>query len=196
MKILFDFFPLFLFFLAFKLAGIYVATAVAIASSFGQVGWHWYRKRRFEAMHVIQLVVIGVFGGLTLVLHNDTFIRWKPTILYWIFAGAFLGSQLFGSKTAAEHLLDKQIAMPARIWKIYNLSWAVLFLTLGCLNIYFAFYYGLGQNEATRLATWVNYKVWGSLGLTFVFAALQALFLAKYLDQPVKPETEGHKEKP
>ncbi len=194
MKILFDFFPLFLFFLAFKLAGIYVATGVAIAASFGQVGCHWYRKRRFETMHVIQLVVIGVCGGLTLVLHNDTFIRWKPTILYWIFAGAFLGSQFFGGKTAVEHLLDKQIAMPARIWKIYNLSWALFFLTLGGLNIYFAFYYGLGQSKAARLETWVNIKVWGSLGLTFVFAALQALLLAKYLDQPAQSELEEQKE--
>jgi len=194
MKILFDFFPLFLFFLAFKFAGIYIATGVAIAASFVQVGLYWYRRRRFEAMHLIQLAVIAVFGGLTLVLHNDTFIRWKPTILYWTFAAVFLGSQLTGGRTAMERLLGKQIAMPARVWKIYNLSWALFFLIMGGLNLYFAFYYGLENDKATRLETWVNIKVWGSLGLTFVFAMVQALFLSKHLDKPPQTESEGPKE--
>ncbi len=194
MKILFDFFPLFLFFLAFKFAGIYVATGVAIAASFFQVGWYWYRHRRFETMYVIQLVVIAVFGGLTLFLHNDTFIRWKPTILYWVFAAAFLSSQVFGNTTAAERLLGKQISLPPRIWRIYNLSWSLFFLLLGVLNLYFAFYYGLQYDKATRLATWVNIKVWGGTGMTVVFALVQAFFLSKYLDSPAQNEVEGQKE--
>ncbi len=193
MKIFIDFFPLFLFFLAFKLAGIYVATAVAIASSFLQVAWYRYRHGRFETMYLIQLAIIGVFGGLTLALHNDTFIRWKPTILYWTFAAVFLGSQMTGRKTAAEHLLDKQISLPTRIWKIYNLSWALFFLLMGILNLYFAFFYGLQHSKAVRLETWVNMKVWGSLALTFVFAAAQALFLSKHMDQP-QAQAEAQKE--
>jgi len=105
MKFLFDLFPLLLFFGAFKLYDIYVATAVAIAASFAQVGYYWWRHRRFEVMHLITLVVIVVFGGLTLVLHNDQFIKWKPTILYWIFGALVLGSQLLRGKTAMERLL-------------------------------------------------------------------------------------------
>ncbi len=193
MKILIDFFPLFLFFLAFKLTGIYVATAVAIAAAVLQVAWYRYRQGRFEAMYLIQLAIIGVFGGLTLALHNDTFIRWKPTILYWTFAAVFLGSQIAGRRTAAEHLLDKQISMPANMWKIYNLSWALFFLIMGGLNLYFAFFYDLQYSNAVRLEAWVNIKVWGSLGLTFVFAAGQALFLSRYLDRP-QTQTEPQKE--
>ncbi|MHB8551766.1 MAG: septation protein A [Acidiferrobacterales bacterium] len=193
MKIFIDFFPLFLFFLAFKLAGIYVATAVAIAASFLQVVWSRYRHGRFEIMYVIQLAIIGVFGGLTLVLHNDTFIRWKPTILYWTFSAVFLGSQMFGRRTAAEHLLDKQVSMPAKVWKVYNLSWALFFLLMGCLNLYFAFFYGLQNSKAVRLETWVDMKVWGSLGLTFVFALGQVLFLSKHMDQP-QIEVDARKE--
>ncbi|MDA8364596.1 MAG: septation protein A [Gammaproteobacteria bacterium] len=184
MKIFIDFFPLFLFFVAFKLAGIYTATAVAIAASVAQVAWSRFRQGRFEGMHLMQLAIIGVFGGLTLALHNDTFIRWKPTILYWAFAAVFLGSQIIGRRTAAEHLLDRQVSMPARIWKIYNLSWGVFFLLMGALNLYFAFFYGLQESKAARLDTWVTMKVWGSLALTVVFAVAQALFLSKHLEQP------------
>ena len=184
MKIFVDFFPLFLFFLAFKLGGIYVATAVAIAASLLQVVWSRYRHGRFETMYLIQFAIIAVFGGLTLVLHNDTFIRWKPTILYWTFAAVFLGSQLAGRRTASEVLLNKQVSMPPRIWRIYNFSWVLFFLLMGVLNLYFAFYYGLHESKAARLETWVNMKVWGSAVLSLVFGAGQVLFLAKHMDQP------------
>ncbi len=183
-KIFVDFFPLVLFFVAFKLAGIYVATAVAIVSSVVQVIWSRLRQGRFEGIYVMQLVIIGVFGGLTLILHNDTFIRWKPTILYWAFAAAFLGSQLLGRRTLAERMLERQISMPARVWKIYNLSWGLFFLLMGILNLYFAFFYGLQESRAARLDTWVNMKVWGSLVLTVIFATAQALFLSKHLEAP------------
>jgi len=180
MKFLFDIFPLLLFFAAFKVYGIYVATAVAIVASFAQVGFYWFRHRKFETMHLITLAVIVVFGGLTLALHNDTFIRWKPTILYWIFAVLVLGSHFVGEKTAMERLLGNQLALNAQVWRYYNLSWGLFFIVAGALNLYVAFFYALDQAESVRQATWVNFKVFGLLGLTLGFAVIQALFLARY----------------
>jgi len=184
MKFLFDIFPLLLFFAAFKVYGIYVATAVAIVASFAQVGFYWFRHRKFETMHLITLAVIVVFGGLTLALHNDTFIRWKPTILYWIFAVLVLGSHFVGAKTAMERLLGNQLALNAQVWRYYNLSWGLFFIVAGALNLYVAFFYALDQAESVRQATWVNFKVFGLLGLTLAFAVIQALFLARYFKSP------------
>jgi len=182
MKFLFDLFPLLLFFAAFKLFDIYVATGVAIAASFGQVGIFWLKHRRFETIHLITLAVIVIFGGLTLALRDDTFIRWKPTIVYWLLGTLILGSHMIGKKTVIEHLLGAKIKLPARVWSQYNLSWGVFFLLMGALNIYVAFYYGLDLDETTRREIWVNFKVFGLLGLTLVFTIVQAMFLAKYID--------------
>ena len=188
MKFLFDLFPLLLFFAAFRLFDIYVATGVAIAASFAQVGIYWWRHRKFEAMHLITLGVITVFGGLTIFLQNDLFIRWKPTIIYWIFALILLGSQFVGSKTAMQRLLEGKIELAAHHWRLYNLSWGLFFIVAGALNLYVAFYHGLDQTEAVRQATWVNFKVFGLLGLTFVFAMLQALVLARHMKTPEDKE--------
>ena len=182
MKLLFDFFPLLLFFAAFKLAGIYVATAVAVVASFVQVGGYWWKHRRFETMHLLTLGVIVVFGGLTLILQNDTFIKWKPTILYWIFASIIFGSLWIGNKPAMERLLGAQLALPAPIWRRFNLSWGIFFLCMGMLNLYVAFYFALDHDAAWRNEMWVNFKVFGSLALTFLFTLAHLPFLSKYLD--------------
>jgi intracellular septation protein len=187
MKFLFDVFPLLLFFAAFKLYDIYVATAVAIVASIAQVGVFWWRHRRFETMHLITLAVIVVFGGLTLLLHNDTFIKWKPTILYWVFGALVLGSHLVGSKTVMERLLGGQLKLSARIWHQVNLAWGLFFLAVGALNLYVAFYYAPGEAAEIRQATWVNFKVFGLMGLTFAFAILQALFLARHMKDEKEP---------
>jgi intracellular septation protein len=189
MKVLFDFFPLLLFFAAFKVAGIYVATAVAIAASIIQVGGYWWKRRRFEAMHLITLAVIVVFGGLTLILHNDTFIKWKPTILYWVFAALILGSQWLGGKTAMERVLGGQLPLPAAVWRRFNFHWGLFFLAMGALNIYVAFYFALDHDALWRQAMWVNFKVFGSLGLTFVFTLAHIPFLSKYLDTETGKDT-------
>ena len=181
MKFLFDVFPLLLFFAAFKLYDIYVATAVAIVASIAQVGVFWWRHRRFETMHLITLAVIVIFGGLTLLLHNDTFIKWKPPILYWVFAALVLGSQVVSEKTAMQRLLGGQLQLPARAWQQVNLSWGLFFLAAGALNLYVAFYYALGEAEDVRQAIWVNFKVFGLMGLTFAFAIVQALFLSRHM---------------
>ena len=187
MKFLYDLFPLLLFFAAFKLYGIYTATAVAIVASFVQVGYFWFRHRRVETMHVVTLAVIVVFGGLTLLLHDETFIKWKPTLVYWILGALTLASQWLGNKTVIERMMSAQIALPANVWKRLNLSWGLFFIALGALNIYVAFYYGLDLDEETRRSLWVNFKVFGLLGITLVFVVVQAFFMTRHVQE--KPES-------
>ena len=143
MKLLFDFFPLILFFGAYKLYGIYVATSVAIIASLGQVIWFWFRYRRFETTHLITLSVILIFGGMTLIFRDDVFIKWKPTIINWLFAVIVIGSQFLGKRTVLERLLGEKMALPAPIWKKVNLSWGLFFLVSGALNLYIAFFFHL-----------------------------------------------------
>ena len=184
MKFLFDIFPLVLFFGAYKLYGIYVATATAIIASIGQVSIFWLRNRRFETMHLITLGVIVLFGGLTLLFRDDTFIKWKPSIVNWLFSVLILGSQLVGRRTALQALLGSKLTLPDRIWRNVNLSWGIFFLIVGLLNVYVAFYYRPELSEQVRLDLWVKFKVFGLMGLTLVFAIGQMLCIAKYL----KPE--------
>lgn len=186
MKFFYDLFPLLLFFAAFKFYDIYAATAVAIAASFAQVGYFWFRHHRVETMHVVTLAVIAVFGSLTLLLHDDTFIKWKPTLVYWILGALVLASQWFGRKTIVERMMSAQIALPAQVWKRLNLSWGVFFAALGAVNLYVAFYYGLELDAETRQGIWVNFKVFGLLGITLLFVVVQAFFMAKHIQD--KPE--------
>ena len=181
MKLLIDFFPLLLFFGAFKLYGIYIATAVAMAAAFLQVSIHWLRHRRFETTHLITLGVITVFGGLTLVFQDPVFVKWKPTIVNWIFAVILLGSQVFAKKPAIQYLMGAQLELPAPVWTKINVSWALFFVVLGVLNLYVAFYYRLDLGEQARTDLWVNFKVFWLMGLTFVFVIVQMAFLYKYL---------------
>lgn len=180
MKFLYDLFPLLLFFAAFKLYDIYTATAVAIAASVIQVAGFWLRHRRAETMHLITLGVIVVFGGLTLLLRDDTFIKWKPTLVYWILAALVLGSHFIGHKRLMQRMLDGHVSLPDAVWRRLNLGWGLFFAAVGALNIYVAFYYRLDLDEATRTATWVNFKVFGLMGLTLLFVVLQAFYMARY----------------
>lgn len=191
MKFLFDLFPLLLFFAAFKVYDIYVATGVAIVASFTQVGGYWLKKRQFETMHLVALGTIVVFGGLTLFLRDDTFIKWKPTIIYWIMGGILLATQFYGNKTAIERLLGTQIVIPKHIWARQNLNWAIFFIVLGFLNIYIAFYYALDLDAAARQDLWVKAKVFGFTGLTFLFVVVQALIMAPHMKEPEDKEKKG-----
>jgi intracellular septation protein len=186
MKFLYDLFPLLLFFAAFKFYDIYVATAVAIAASVVQVAGYWLKHRRFETMHLVTLGVIVFFGGLTLLLHDDTFIKWKPSLVYWILGALVFGSH-FNRKPLIQRMLGGHVALPETIWKRLNLGWGVFFACLGGLNLYVAFYYGLDLDADTRRDIWVNFKVFGLMGLTLVFIVAQAFYLARHI-APEKPD--------
>jgi len=182
MKFLFDFFPILLFFVAYKMGGIFVATGVAIAASFLQVGIFWLRHRRFERMHLVSLGLIAVLGGLTLAFQDKTFIMWKPTLLNWAFAAVFLGSQFIGKKTLVERMMSQTVAAERPVWIRLNLSWVLFFIAMGALNLYVAFNY---DEE-----TWVNFKLFGMMGLTFLFVIGQAFFLARHVEMVEAPEAE------
>ncbi|MEK7439092.1 MAG: septation protein A [Pseudomonadota bacterium] len=175
MKFLFDLFPVILFFIAFKLQGIYVATAVAIAASFAQIGWLWLRGRKIDAMLWVSLAIIVVFGSATLLLHDETFIKWKPTVLYWLFASVLSVSALVFHKNLMRAMLGEKIQLPDLAWSKLNFSWVGFFAGMGVLNLYVAF------NFPTD--TWVNFKLFGGMGLMLAFVIAQSLFLAKYVEQ-------------
>ncbi|MBT3428790.1 MAG: septation protein A [Proteobacteria bacterium] len=193
MKLLFDFFPLVLFFGAYKLFDIYVATLVAMAASLAQVVFIRIRHQRFETTHLVTLFVIFLFGGMTLIFQDDMFIKWKPTIVNWIFAIVVLGSQFIGKRTVLERLLGSQMQMPAKIWKKVNVSWGLFFLVSGLLNLYVAFYFRTYLDEATRTDFWVNFKVFGLLGLTLAFSIIQMMIVARYIStEPSESSDENH----
>src|SRR5487761_2369279 len=131
MKFLFDLFPVILFFIAFKVQGIYVATAVAIAASFVQIGWLWLRRRKIDAMLWVSLAIIVVFGSATLLLHDETFIKWKPTVLYWMFALVLSVSAMFFRKNLIRTMMGEQMQLPDAAWNKLNFSWAGLFACKG-----------------------------------------------------------------
>lgn len=182
MKFLFDLLPLILFFAAYKMYDIFVATGVAIAASFVQIAGFWLKHRRYETMHVITLAALVVFGGMTLLLRDPLFIKWKTTIVNWIFAAIILYSQFFTKRSVSEVLFGEkaQIQLPRKAWRIFNMNWGLFFLFVGALNIYVAFYYGLHLDEAVREEIWVNFKVFGVIGLTIVFTIIQIILMARY----------------
>ena len=174
MKFLFDLFPVILFFVAYKLAGIFVATAAAIAATFVQVGWLWLRGKRIDGMLWASLAIIVVFGGATLLLHDDTFIMWKPTVLYWLFAAVLVVSERFFGRNLIRAMMRAQLELPPTAWAKLNWSWAGFFAVLGALNLYVAYHFT--QNE------WVNFKLFGVTGLMLLFILAQALFLARHIE--------------
>ena len=173
MKLLVDFFPIVLFFAAYKMADIYVATLAAMVGAVLQVGYTWLRTRRFETMHLVSLVLIVVFGGATWFLRDPTFIKWKPTVLNWLFAVVFLGSQWIGNAPIIQRMMGSQLVLPVAIWRRLNLAWTLYFVVIGGVNLYVAFNY--------EESVWVNFKLFGMLGLTFAFVLLQSFFLAKHM---------------
>lgn len=201
MKFLFDLFPVILFFAMFKwgegnpdaaqalaqqfLSGlasgsstaaqapIMLATAVAILATFGQIGYLMLRRRKVDNMLWVSLAIITLFGGATIYFNNETFIKWKPTVLYWCFGAALLISQMLFSKNLIRLMMEKQISLPDIVWQRLSLSWAGFFGVMGLVNLYIAF------NFPT--AIWVNFKLFGFTGLMFAFVIAQSLFLSKYV---------------
>jgi intracellular septation protein len=180
-KFLFDLFPLILFFLAFKFSDIYTATAVAIAAGVAQFIWLKATSKPIEATHWINLSVIVVFGGATLFFHNDAFIKWKPSVLYWIFAAILLGGKLFFGRNLMQKLMGGKVDMPAAIWDKLNYSWAAFFAASGALNLYVAF-----SGHFTE-AQWVNFKVFGLMALLLLIVVAQSLWLGKHMKEEIPP---------
>ncbi|KMQ79864.1 Intracellular septation protein IspA [Candidatus Burkholderia pumila] len=175
MKFLFDLFPIILFFVAFKIWGIYTATGVAIAATLVQIAWVAFCHRKVDPMLWVSLGVVTVFGGATLVLHNDTFIKWKPTTLYWLFAVALIVAQVGFRKNLIEAMMGKQIVLPHRVWGQLNVAWSVFFVLLGIVNLFVAYNFTIDQ--------WVNFKLFGATGCLVVFIVAQSFWLAKYMKE-------------
>ncbi len=219
MKFLADFFPILLFFVAYKVWDIYTATAIAIGSSFLQVGYHWWKHRRVETMHLVTLALLVVFGGLTILLQDRVFIMWKPSVVNWLFAAVFFGSRFVGDKTLVERMMGHAIRVPRPIWSRINGLWAFFFLCMGLLNLYVA--NGFFQAEAALIQatglqaidlnqcstlfhgeplqlclnaqdqeeTWVNFKLFGMMGLTMAFVIAQAFYLARHAQEEATEQT-------
>jgi intracellular septation protein len=174
MKFLFDIFPVVLFFIAFKVYDIYVATAVAIAATFVQIGWTWIRHRKVDKLLWVSLAVIVVFGGATLLLRDETFIKWKPTVLYWLFAAALAVAELAFRKNLIRAMMEAQVTLPEAVWGRLLASWIAFFALMGALNLAVAY------NFSTD--AWVNFKLFGGIGLMLAFIVLQALMLSRYIE--------------
>ncbi len=220
MKFLADFFPVLLFFVAYKMYNIYVATAVAIAASVIQVGANWFRHRKLEKMHIITLILLVVFGGLTIALQDRAFIMWKPSIVNWLFAAVFLGSHFIGDKPVVQRMMSHAIDIPDRIWSRLNQMWVLFFIAVGVVNLYVANRFFVVETELRALSgtnevnlddcagnftdqalslcleavqreeTWVNFKLFGMMGLTIVFVLLQAFYMARHVrDEETQQES-------
>lgn len=205
MKFLFDMFPVILFFGVFKwgeshtdaaqsmvgqyLSGlvsggsvgpeqapILLATAVAIVATIAQIAYLLARGRKVDGMLWVSLAIIVVFGGATIYFHNEAFIKWKPTVLYWVFAVVLVGAQLLMNKNLIRMMMKAQIDLPDPIWNRLNMAWATFFTAMGVINLYVAF------NFAT--STWVNFKLFGFMGLMIAFVVGQTMFLSKYIKDP------------
>jgi len=173
MKFLFEFLPVALFFAAIQIWDIFVATAVAIVATVIQVGWLVARRKKVPSMLWASLVIIVVFGGLTLYLRDKTFILWKPTVLYWLFGVVLAGGALLG-RNLIRAILSEQMNLPERVWRRLNWSWVGFFAFMGALNLYVAY------NYSEKI--WASFKFFGSMGLMLIFVVAQSAFIAKYVE--------------
>lgn len=214
MKLLFDLFPIVLFFIAYKLYGIFVATAVAMGATVIQIALFWFKNRRFEKSHLITLALFLVFGGLTLYTRDPVFVMWKVSAINILFALAFIGSFFIGKKTLIERMMGSQIELPKNIWHRLNWMWSVLFILIATVNVYFVlaavkardvFYLGSNIDSKTDVKSlecstydnlqsaciaaqeteemWVNFKLFGTMGLTILFVILTGIMISKYIKE-------------
>ncbi|PIX96613.1 MAG: septation protein A [Hydrogenophilales bacterium CG_4_9_14_3_um_filter_63_34] len=199
MKILFDLFPIILFFAAYQVGeknpesatawlatlgiplasgakpGVFLATVVAIAATFGQIAWVWLRQRKVDTMLWVSLVLIVVFGGATLLLHDETFIKWKPTVLYWLFALSLGLAPILFERNLIRLMMEKNVVLPDAVWSRLNLAWAAFFALMGIANLWVAMHYSTDA--------WVNFKMFGSLGLMLLFIIAQTLYLSRHIKE-------------
>lgn len=197
MKLLFDLFPVILFFVSFKYAGnhqelaaewispligsitpaqapILLATVVVILATLAQIGWVYWRHGKVERMLWISLALVVVFGSMTLIFRNDAFIKWKPTVLYWIMAGGMVSAILF-KKNAVRLMLQDKLELPENIWVRLNLAWISFFIAMGGLNLFVAYSYPTD--------IWVNFKLFGGMGLLLLFIVAQGAYLSRHIKE-------------
>lgn len=174
MQFLADYFPLILFFIAFKLWGIYAATGVAIVASILQIIYFRWKRGKVSGVHWLSLGIIVVFGGATLILHDETFIKWKPTVLYWAFALTLVIGRLVFHRNLISALL-KDLTLPDAVWARVTWGWAIFLALMGVVNLYVANNFTTDQ--------WVNFKVWGSIVLFMVAAVGTVASVARYLPE-------------
>lgn len=173
MQLLFDFFPLLVFFVVFRLFDIYVATAALMVAMVIVVAYHWLRHRKVSGMLIGSTVLVLVFGGITLAVRNPQFIQWKVTVVNWAVALAFLGSQLFGAKTLTQRTMGEQLELAPAQWRYLNGSWVVTFAAIGAINLFVMYHY--------TLDTWAIFKVWGQIGLLLITVVGQAIWISRHM---------------
>ena len=178
MKLLIDFFPILLFFGAYKLHDIYVATAVLMAATALQMVLIYAIDRKLQLMHKVTLLLILVFGALTLALHDDRFIMWKPTVLYAAMGLALALALWIWRKNFLQILLGSQLSLPAPVWARLTVAWVGYFLFMAAINGWVAAYYSTED--------WVNFKLWGYI-FPVLFIVGQGVYIARHL----KDETAG-----
>jgi len=180
LKLLFDLFPVILFFAAFKVWDIYVATAVAIAATLAQVGWVRLKGGRVANLQWASLAIIVVFGGATLLLRDETFIKWKPTVLYWLSGALFLGALALG-KNLVKAIMGEAVTLPDAAWSKLCVAWGIFFLLKGALNLWVAFTFSTD--------TWVSFKLFGGMGLMLLFVFAQAWWMSQHMPDESQPES-------
>jgi intracellular septation protein len=202
MKLLLDFLPIVLFFVAFKYgtsnkdwassfasehlgfmvsggtvgpaeAPVLLATVVVIAATLAQVLYLKARRKKVDVMLWVSLGLVTVLGGATIWFHSEAFIKWKPSVLYWVMAAAFWVSQTFMGKNLLQILMGSQLTLPAPVWKRLGLAWAAFFTVMGGINLYVAYHFDT--------ETWVNFKLFGGMGLMLVFTLAQGIYLSKHI---------------
>jgi intracellular septation protein len=181
MKMLIDFLPIVIFFIVYKLTDdLILATAVLIPATMLQMAYTWFTTKKVEKMQLVTLVLVVVLGGLTVALQDGQFIKWKPTIVNWLFSLAFLGSQFIGQKPIVQRLMGKSVELPSQVWRKLNVAWVVFFAAMGGINLYVAFNYSE--------STWVDFNLFGMLGLTFVFIIAQGLYMSRFMPKDMEKE--------
>ena len=181
MKILLDFLPIIVFFVVYKVSGdIILATVVLIPATLAQMAYTWFKTHKIEKMQLVTLALVILLGGATVLFQDKTFIQWKPTIVNWLFGIAFLGSHFIGSKTVVQRLMESSIELAQQTWRRLNLGWVAFFAGMGVLNLVVA--YGFSED------TWVNFKLFGMLGLTLLFILAQGVYISKHLPQQHKQD--------
>jgi intracellular septation protein len=195
-KLLFDLFPVAIFFIVYKFPEnfpfmkvgplenaepIILATAVLVPATLFQLVYSYWRTRKIEKMYLVTFFLVLILGGATVIFANKAFIQWKPTIVNWLFAAVFLGSQFIGKKNMLERMMGGQISLPALVWRRLNYIWIMFFVFTGALNLLIAFSGYFTEDD------WVNFKFYGLFLLTLVFIVIQGVYISRHAQDP-EPE--------